>query len=401
MITDVQGKKVLCRVDFNVPLDKDYNISDSTRIDRTLPTIKSLMANGASVILMSHFGRPLKKLKQDGTIDFEKYSLKHLISYLEEKLSTPILFAESCIGDQAIQLSKDLQPGQILLLENTRFHKEEKNGDIEFAAKLAKHGDLFVNDAFGAAHRAHASTSKVASFFKPEEKSFGLLMEAEIQNAKKVMKNPGRPCVAIFGGAKVSDKLKLIEQFMDFADTIVIGGGMSYTFFKAMGGEIGNSLFEEDYVGLASDLIDRAKDYGVTLLLPEDSIAADDFSNGANIKEVQSNEIPNGWMGLDVGPKSIKAIQSVIAEARTIIWNGPLGVFEMDNFSTGTMSIANAIANKSVANTFSLVGGGDSVAAINKAGVQDKISFISTGGGALLEFLEGKKLPGIVAIESA
>ncbi len=397
MLSNIQGKRVLCRVDFNVPLNAAFEITDTTRIDRTLPTLRQLLSDGASIILMAHFGRPLKKKKDDGSIDTEKYSLIHVVPYLAKSLGREVLFCEDCIGEKAISITANLEPGQVVLLENTRFYPEEKNGDLDFAAKLAKHGDAYVNDAFGAAHRAHASTSIVANFFEPENKSFGLLMEEEIANAKKVMKNPARPCVAIFGGAKVSDKIKLIERFMDFADTIVIGGGMSYTFFKAMEGEIGRSLCEDDYVNLARDLIERAKEYGVNLLLPKDSIIADDFSNTANFKISPSGEIDEGWMGLDIGPQAIADIKASIRQAGTIIWNGPLGVFEMSNFAKGTMEIAKSIASN---DGFSLVGGGDSVAAVNASGVADKIGFISTGGGALLEFLEGKSLPGIKAIES-
>ncbi len=396
MLTNIRGKRILCRVDFNVPLNEQFEITDTTRIDRTVPTLMSLLNEGASLVLMAHFGRPLKKKKEDGTIDVEKFTLKHVVPYLSKAIGKEVSFVSDCIGEEAIKATTNLKPGEVILLENTRFYPEEKNGDVDFAAKLSKHGDAFVNDAFGAAHRAHASTSVVASFFEPEHKAFGLLMQAEISNARKVMKNPARPCVAIFGGAKVSDKIKLIERFMDFADTIIIGGGMSYTFFKAMEGSIGRSLCEDEYVDLAADLIERAKEYNVQLILPSDSIIADDFSNTANLKVSASGEIPEGWMGLDIGPKAISHIQDALRQAGTIIWNGPLGVFEMSNFAKGTMQVAQSIAAN---DGFSLVGGGDSVAAVNASGVADKIDFISTGGGALLEFLEGKKLPGIEAIE--
>ncbi len=397
MITNVEGKRVLVRVDYNVPLNEHFEITDTTRIDRSLPTLRKLLEMGGSLILMAHFGRPQKKRKEDGSIDKTRFTLKHVVPYLSQKLDVQVTFINDCIGENALRATQNMSPGEVILLENTRFYKEEKDGDLEFAAKLSKHGDIYINDAFGAAHRAHASTATVARFFKKENRSFGLLMEAEMDNAQKVMKSPARPCVAIFGGAKVSDKIQLISRFMDFADTIVIGGGMSYTFFKYKEGNIGNSLCEDSHIELAGDLLDKASDYNVEFILPEDSVIADDFKPNANTKIVDSMNIPDGWMGLDVGPMAIQKIKKAIEGAGTIIWNGPLGVFEMEAFAHGSMEIAKAIAQ---CNAYSLVGGGDSVAAVKASGVSDQISFISTGGGAMLEFLEGKKLPGIQAIEA-
>jgi len=349
---------------------------------------------------MSHLGRPQKKLNDDGSINVEKFSLTHLVDHLKEATGADVKFANDCIGQEAFDKALALQAGEILLLENTRFHKGESKGDDDMAAKLAKLADIYINDAFGTAHRAHASTATVAKYFKPSNRSLGLLMESEIQNAKKVLNSPKRPATAILGGAKVSDKILLIERLIDFVNVIIIGGGMSYTFSKALGGEIGNSLCEDDYQELALKLLKKADDQGVDILLPQDNIIADSFSNDANRQTVKSNEIPQGWEGLDIGPESIKTFNKVIKESKTILWNGPVGVFEFENFAKGTQSIARAVADATVLGAFSMIGGGDSVAAITQAGLEDEVSFVSTGGGAMLEFLEGKKLPGIKAIES-
>lgn len=399
MVKDLAGKKVLIRVDFNVPLDKEQNITDDTRMLKALPTIKEVLSQGAAVILMSHLGRPLKKLKDDGSINVAKFSLRPLVSHLSGLLGTEVLFASDTVGDRAFDLSLALKPGQVLLLENTRFNKGEKTGDIEFATKLSKLADVYINDAFGAAHRAHASTTTVAKYFDPAQKSLGLLMETEIESAKKVLNSPARPFTAILGGAKVSDKIQLIEKLLDFTDNILIGGGMTYTFIKAKYGTIGNSLVEENYVDLAKDLLQKAKDRNVELYLPEDSLIADGFANDANNKSCSSMEIPDGWMGLDIGPKAIETYKKVILDSKTVLWNGPLGVFEFENFSKGTFSVAQSVADVTSKGAFTLIGGGDSVSAINKSGLADKVSFISTGGGAMLEFLEGKTLPGIAAVK--
>jgi len=399
MLTNVSGKKVLVRVDFNVPINADHKITDDTRMQRAIPTLKALLAGGAAVIVMSHLGRPQKKKLDNGEIDVAKFTLRQVVPHLSQLLDREVKFAADCGGDESILKARDLQPGEVLLLENTRFNPGETKGDLGFAAKLASLGDLYVNDAFGTAHRQHSSTATIAQYFKPEETSFGLLMETEIANAKAILNSPKRPCTAIFGGAKVSDKIKLIERFINFADNIIIGGGMAFTFVKAQGGEIGNSLCEDSHLDLARDLIAKAKEYDVNLIIPEDSVIADAFAPEANTQIVPTNEIPDGWMGLDVGPKSIEKINQAILSAKSIIWNGPLGVFEMKAFAKGTMAVANTVAKASEAGAFSLIGGGDSVSAINASGQADKVSFISTGGGAMLEFLEGKKLPGIAAIE--
>ncbi len=399
MLTNVSNKKVLVRVDFNVPINSDHQITDDTRIQKALPTIKQLLDGNAAVILMSHLGRPQKKKLENGEIDVKKFSLKQVVPHLSTLLGIDVKFAADCGGDESILKARDLKVGEVLVIENTRFNPGESKGDSDFAAKLAHLGDAYINDAFGTAHRAHASTATIASFFEPQDRSFGLLMETEIANAKSILNSPKRPCTAIFGGAKVSDKIKLIERFINFADNIVIGGGMAYTFIKAQEGSIGNSLVEDDYLDLAKDLIAKAKEYDVNLIIPEDSVIADNFAADANTQTVLSSEIPDGWMGLDVGPKAIEKINAAILGAKSIIWNGPLGVFEMEAFSTGTMTVADTVAKASQNGAYSLIGGGDSVAAINKSGNADKVSFISTGGGAMLEFLEGKQLPGIVAIE--
>ncbi len=393
-----QGKKVLIRVDFNVPMDKSFNITDDTRIVKSLPTIKKVLGEGGAVILMSHLGRPLKKLKEDGSIDVEKFTLRHVAPHLSNLLDLPVKFSSDCIGQIAKRASEELQSGEVLLLENTRFHAGEEKGSIEVAEQLASLGDIYINDAFGTAHRAHASTTIVANYFDKPNKQFGLLMDDEIKNANKVLSNPERPFVAITGGAKVSDKLLLLERLIDFADTVIIGGGMAYTFSKAMGGKIGNSICEDDKLELALTLMAQAREKGTQLLLPVDNIAADSFSNDASRLTVKFGETPDGWECLDIGPQAIADFSKEISSAKTIIWNGPMGVFEFDNFAVGTNAIAQAVADATKGGAYSLIGGGDSVAAISKNGLDDKVSFVSTGGGAMLEYLEGKELPGIAAI---
>jgi phosphoglycerate kinase len=386
-----KGEKVLIRVDFNVPLDAGFNIADDSRIAATVPTIKKILADGGSCILMSHLGRP-----KEGPA--EKYSLKHVVKRVSELTGAKVHFAPDCIGEEATSLASELKPGEILLLENLRFYKEEEKGNVEFAEKLSKYGTFYVNDAFGTAHRAHASTAVIAQFFK-DKKCFGYVMANEIANAKKVLDNPERPFTAIVGGAKVSDKLLIIENLMDLADNIIIGGGMSYTFAKAMGGNIGNSLCEDDRMPLTLELMEKAKAKGVLLLLPEDSKVADQFNNDAKTAVENNNEISDGYMGLDIGPEATKTFCEVIAKSKTVLWNGPMGVFEMSNFEAGTKAVANAVAEVSRDGGFSLIGGGDSAAAIHKFNLADQVSYVSTGGGALLEYFEGKELPGIKAIE--
>ena len=392
------GKRALVRVDFNVPLDKQYNITDDSRIKGALPTINKILADGGSVVLMSHLGRPLKKLKEDGTIDFAKFTLRHAVKRTSELLGRQVKFADDCVSDVAFELSKSLKQGEILLLENLRFYKEEEKGDHAFAEKLSKHGDVYVNDAFGTAHRAHASTTIVANYYTAENKMFGFLMADEVKNAEKVMKNAEKPFTAILGGAKVSDKILIIENLLDKANNILIGGGMAYTFFKAQGGKIGNSLVEDDKLQLALDLIEKAKAKGVNLLLPIDSIVADKFDAAANTSKAPSNNIPDGWMGLDIGNDAVYDFTQVILSSKTILWNGPMGVFEMEKFQNGTKAIAEAVATATQNGAFSLVGGGDSVAAVHQFNLADKVSYVSTGGGAMLEYFEGKELPGIKAI---
>jgi phosphoglycerate kinase len=383
---DFKGKRALVRVDFNVPLDKQFNITDDSRIKGALPTIRKILNDGGSVVLMSHLGRPLKKLKEDGTIDYNKYSLSHTVKHISDLLGLPVQFAADCIGEEAFAASAALQPGQVLLLENLRFYKEEEKGDAAFAEKLAKHGDVYVNDAFGTAHRAHASTTIVANYFTPEHRMFGLLMAAEIINADKVILETQRPFTAILGGAKVSDKILIIENLIEKADNIIIGGGMAYTFFKAHGGHIGSSLVEDERLETAKEVLAKAAAKGCKIYLPVDSLVAD------------SNNIPDGWMGLDIAEKAIAEFSAVIMSSKTILWNGPMGVFEMEKFQTGTVAIAKAVAAATKNGAFSLVGGGDSVAAVHQFGLADQVSYVSTGGGALLEYFEGKELPGIKAI---
>ncbi|MBS1519701.1 MAG: phosphoglycerate kinase [Bacteroidetes bacterium] len=384
------GKKALVRVDFNVPLDKDYNITDDNRMTAALPTIKKILKDGGEVILMSHLGRP-----KDGPT--EKYSLKHLVPHLSDLLGQQVEFADDCIGPEAVEKAKNLAKGQVLLLENLRFYKEEEKGDVEFAKKLAALGDVYVNDAFGTAHRAHASTSIIAQFF-PEAKCFGYLMAAELANAEKVLNGAEKPFTAIMGGAKVSDKIELIERLMDKVDNLIIGGGMAYTFAKVQGGHIGKSLVEEDKLDLANSLIAKAKTKGVNLLLPTDSIIADNFSNDANTDTASNDNIKDGWMGLDIGPASIKAFSKVVENSKTILWNGPMGVFEMEKFEQGTKAVADAVVKATENGAFSLIGGGDSAAAVAKFNLTNEVSYVSTGGGALLEYMEGKELPGVKAI---
>ena len=391
------GQKALVRVDFNVPLDAAFNITDDNRMSATIPTIKKILADGGSVILMSHFGRP-----KDGPTD--KYSLKHLVKHLHELLNkdattnVPVLFADDCIGEQAIHTSGMLKAGEVLLLENLRFYKEEEKGDAAFAEKLSKLGSVYVNDAFGTAHREHASTAIIAQYFESDKRMFGLLMESEVLSAEKVLHQGEKPFTAIIGGAKVSDKILIIENLLERATDIIIGGGMAYTFIKARGGKIGNSLCEDDRLQTALDILAKAIEKNVSIHLPEDSVIADKFDAGANTKICVSDAIPNGRLGLDIGPKAVGIFSEVINKSKTILWNGPMGVFEMEKFQNGTKSVALAIVDSTANGAFSLVGGGDSVAAINKFELAEKVSYVSTGGGAMLEYFEGKTLPGIAAI---
>jgi len=398
MKLNFKDKKALVRVDFNVPLDKQYNITDDTRIREALPTIQHILAEGGAVILMSHLGRPLEKLNADGTINREKFTLNHLVKHLRKKLKTKVHFADDCVGKSAVKKAAALKPGEVLLLENTRFYPEEEKGDAEFAQKLAALADVYVNDAFGTAHRAHASTTIVAKYFDKNHKSFGFLMEREIENANRVMRNPEHPVTCVVGGAKVSDKIILLERFLDFADNIIVGGAMAYTFMLAKKGTVGNSLVEPDRVKAAKEFMKKAKAAGVKVLLPKDSVCGDKFAADAAVQVHLSHQIPDGWMGLDIGPSAIKSYNRVIRLSKTIIWNGPMGVFEMPAFAEGTKSIAKAVARATKNGAFTMVGGGDSVAAVNQMKLAKKVSFVSTGGGAMLEYLEGKELPGIKAI---
>lgn len=386
------GKKVLIRVDFNVPLDENKNITDDTRIRGAEPTIQKILDDGGSVVLMSHLGRP----KEGPT---EKYSLKHLLPRLAETFgSDQVSFVDDCISEKAFELSASLQPGHVLLLENLRFYKEEEKGDRAFAEKLSRHGKVYINDAFGTAHRAHASTAVIAEFFSSENKGFGYLMNAEIENAEFVLHKSKKPVTAIVGGAKVSDKIQLLERLVDIMDNILIGGGMAYTFIAAQGGKIGNSLFEPDFTELALKILAKAEQKNTKIYLPVDSVSADRFAADAEKQTTKSDCIPDGWMGLDIGPEAVETYKNVVLDSKTILWNGPMGVFEFKNFSNGTFSIAEAVANATDKGAFSLIGGGDSVSAIQQSGLSERVSYISTGGGAMLEFLEGKELPGISAI---
>ena len=386
---DFKNKKAIIRVDFNVPLDENFNVTDATRIEAAKPTIDSILAQGGSVILMSHLGRP-KGAE-------EKYSLKHILKTASEILGVEVKFATDCVGEPAQTAATALKPGEVLLLENLRFHAEEEAGDVAFAKELASLGDIYVNDAFGTAHRAHASTTIIAQFF-PTEKCFGTLLAKEIESLNKVLKNSEKPVTAVLGGSKVSSKITVIENILDKVDHMIIGGGMTFTFVKALGGKIGDSICEDDKQELALEILRLAKEKGVQIHIPVDVIAADDFSNTANTQVVDVKEIPDGWQGLDAGPKSLENFKKVILESKTILWNGPLGVFEMETFSKGTIALGDYIAEATQNGAFSLVGGGDSVAAVKQFGFEDKMSYVSTGGGAMLEMLEGKILPGIAAI---
>jgi len=388
---DFNGKRVLIRVDFNVPLDKDtLEITDDTRIRAALLTINHILNAAGSVVLMSHLGRPKEGFE-------DQFSLKHIVKHTSELLQREVKFASDCIGEQTQNLSANLKAGEVLLLENLRFYKEETAGSESFAESLSKLGDVYVNDAFGTAHRAHASTTVVAKFF-PNDKMFGFLLEGEIKAVDKVLNSTEKPLTAIVGGAKVSSKITIIEQLLDKVDNLIVGGGMAYTFVKAQGGNVGNSLVEDDYLDMAKDIIAKAKVNGVNLYIPTDTIIADKFDNEANRKEVKIGEIPDGWMGLDTGSESSKACREIILNSKLILWNGPMGVFEMENFQQGTKDVAMAIVDATANGAFSLIGGGDSVAAINKFNLADQVSYVSTGGGAMLEYLEGIELPGIKAI---
>lgn len=385
------NKKALIRVDFNVPLDENFKVTDATRIEAAKETIDKILADGGSVILMSHLGRPKGKE--------EKYSLKHILEKTSEVLGKEVKFAEDCIGSVAEEAAKNLKPGEILLLENLRFYSEEEAGDVDFAKKLASLGDIYVNDAFGTAHRAHASTTIIAQFF-PNEKCFGTLLAKEIESLNKVLKDSEKPVTAVLGGSKVSSKITVIENILDKVDHLIIGGGMTFTFIKAQGGKIGDSICEDDKTDLALEILEKAKAKNVQVHIPVDVVAANAFSNDAETQVVNVNEIPDGWQGLDAGPKSLEQFKKVILESKTILWNGPLGVFEMENFAKGTIALGEFIAEATEKGAFSLVGGGDSVAAVKQFGLEPKMSYVSTGGGAMLEMLEGKSLPGIDAILS-
>lgn len=385
------GKKALIRVDFNVPLNKSFEITDDTRLKAVLPTVSKVLKDGGSAILMSHLGRPKGGPE-------EKYSLKHILPYLNKMFGQTVKFASDCIGAEAKTLADALKPGEVLLLENLRFYPEEEKGDVEFAKKLSVLGNVWVNDAFGTAHRAHASTAVIGQFFK--DKVAGYVMEAELVNAKKLLTSGEKPRTAVMGGSKISDKILVIENLLDKVDNLIIGGGMSYTFVKAEGGNIGKSICELDKLDLATSLVAKAKAKGVKLFFPIDNIVADDFSNDANRKTVAKGQIPDGWEGLDIGPETIKLFSSVVAESKTVLWNGPMGVFEFPNFANGTIAIANAVKEATQKGAFSLIGGGDSAAAINNLGFGNDVSYVSTGGGALLEYFEGKVLPGVAALEN-
>jgi phosphoglycerate kinase len=387
-----QGKRALVRVDFNVPLDKEtMEVTDDKRIRAALPTIQHILKQGGSVILLSHFGRPKEGPE-------EKFSLKHILKTVEKNIGQAVKFASDCIGQDANDQSKDLKSGEVLLLENVRFYSEETKGDLAFAEKLAALGDCYVNDAFGAAHRAHASTTQIAQFF-PNDKMVGFLMKSELESARKVLNHAERPFTAIVGGAKVSDKVLIVENLLNIADHIIIGGGMSYTFYKAQGGQIGNSLCEDERLETCRDILTKAKEKGVEIHLPSDSTIANRFAADAEMKVCPSNQIPDGWMGLDIGTEAVATFREVLLASKTILWNGPMGVFEMEAFENGTKSVAFAVAEATKSGAFSLIGGGDSAAAVQKFGMSDQVSYVSTGGGALLEYFEGKVLPGVQAIE--
>jgi len=384
------GKKALVRVDFNVPLNDKYEITDDTRLKAVIPTVNKILKDGGSAILMSHLGRPKGGYE-------EKYSLKHLLSYLNNTFNTTVKFATDCVGEDAEKLAAELKPGEILLLENLRFYKEEEKGDEGFAQKLSKLGDVYVNDAFGTAHRAHASTAIIAKFFN--DRVCGYVMQAELDNANKILENADKPFTAIMGGAKISDKILIIERLLDKVDNLIIGGGMSYTFAVALGGKIGTSLLEADKVDLAKSLVEKAQSKGVNLILPIDTVVADKFDNNAATQIAPNRNIPDGWMGLDIGPETQKKFAEVIEQSKTVLWNGPMGVFEMPNFEKGTVAVAKAVVSATKKGAFSLIGGGDSAAAINNLGFGNDVSYVSTGGGALLEYMEGKVLPGVAALQ--
>ena len=387
-----KNKRALVRVDFNVPLNEKYEVTDSTRIKAAIPTLKKILNDGGSIVLMSHLGRP-----KEGPSD--KYSLKHIVSELSKQLGATVLFDDNCIGENAFSKSAALKNGEVLLLENLRFYKEEEKGDEAFAQKLSQHGQIYVNDAFGTAHRAHSSTAVIAKFFESDSKCFGYVMAGEVASIDKVLNQTQKPFTAIVGGAKVSDKILIIEQLINKADNILIGGGMAFTFVKAMGGQIGKSLCEDDRLDVANELIKKAKAKGVNLCIPVDAIVADNFSNDAKKNHVDISKIPDGWMGLDIGNETIKIFGDIIKNSKTILWNGPMGVFEMSSFENGTKQIAFDIVEATKHAAYTLIGGGDSVAAINKYNLADKVSYVSTGGGALLEYIEQGTLPGVEAIK--
>ncbi|MBD79685.1 MAG: phosphoglycerate kinase [Crocinitomicaceae bacterium] len=389
---DINGKRVLVRVDFNVPLNDNLEITDDTRIQAALPTINHILDHGGSVILMSHLGRPKSGPEK-------RFSLSHLKHHLSLCLGRDVLFADDCIGDSVYQMSSKLRPGDVLLIENLRFHSAEKSGDKSFAEMLSHLGDFYVNDAFGTAHRAHASTAVIADYF-PGKCAYGLLMAKELENIKTVLEDTKKPFTAVIGGAKVSSKISIIENLLPKIDSMIIGGGMSYTFIKAMGGKVGSSLVEDDYLQTANKVLEKAEELGVRIFLPEDSVIASSFDNNADRKSALSDEIPESWMGLDIGPEAIARYSTCLRESRTILWNGPMGVFEMENFETGTHEIANAIVEATERGAYSLIGGGDSVAAVNKYNLKDHVSYVSTGGGAMLEYIEGKTLPGVAAVQN-
>ncbi len=398
---DVSGKRVLVRVDFNVPMDGNRKVTDDTRIRAALPTIKDLLDRGAAVLLMSHIGRPLKeKLLPDGSPDRERFSVKSPAAHLGELLGVVVRTADDVIGPDAKAKAEALRPGEVLMLENTRFEKGEEKGDEVLAKALADMAEVYVNDAFGSAHRAHASTTTVAQYFPPDARAFGLLMATELENGRKLLNNPARPVVAITGGAKVSDKVLLLEKLLDFADDVIVGGGMAYTFVKAAGGKIGTSIVENDLLDKAREIRELAEQGGTGFHLPADNVCTQEFSADAASAVYASGEIPDGWMGLDIGEQARKQFAEVVLKAKTILWNGPMGVFEFKNFAGGTLAVAEAVAEATRHGAFSLIGGGDSAAAITQAGLEDQVSFVSTGGGAMLEFLEGKTLPGVAAIEA-
>jgi phosphoglycerate kinase len=396
---DFNNQRALIRVDFNVPI-KNGVITDDTRMRGALPTIKKVLDDGGSVVLMSHWGRPLKDIEKKPQLTLADFTLKPVAIHLSELLGIDVMFSDDCISEDAANKAAALKPGQVLLLENLRYYKQEEKGDVEFAEKLSKLGDVYVNDAFGTAHRAHASTAVIARFFVADRKMFGLLMEGEVKAAEEVLHNNKKPFTAIIGGAKVSDKILIIENLLEKATDIIIGGGMAYTFFKAQGGHIGNSLCENDRLDMALSLLEKAAAKGVCIHLPADSILADKFAADAATSSSLSNEVPEGWMGLDIGHMAIEQFSNIISASKTILWNGPMGVFEMEKFQSGTKAIAEAVVAATANGAFSLVGGGDSVAAVNKFHLADKVSYVSTGGGAMLEYFEGKELPGISAINN-